>query len=101
MLGNGIILGVLTFLGAILLLSKLPRAVQKVLFYSKFIVDLTFTVGTYFALATISSSFAAALGAAVAGIAFSVWTSWKTRLLALPPPEAGGDKTTRDQGEIL
>ena len=78
---NGVILGILTFAGTAVLIGKAPTIILRVLFWSKFLVDLLFTVFTYVVLASISGSFAAALGAATAGILFSIWSSRKCKKL--------------------
>jgi hypothetical protein len=75
---EGIMLGLATFAGFWAIFRKFPRGLRKVISHPKlaWITDISLTIGAYILLSGISSSFAAAMGCAIAGILVSMYLEY-------------------------
>ncbi len=70
---QGMVLGLITFIGFLVIWIKAPAFIRKQGDKHPFLIDLFISAGTYFLLGGISGSFSAVLGAGVAGILFSIY----------------------------
>jgi hypothetical protein len=74
---DGIILGLITFIGFWAIYRKLPKFVQRFMSHPglAWIFDILLTFGAYLLLSKISTTFGSAVGFAITGILVSIYLS--------------------------
>lgn len=84
----GIVLGLITFIGFILIFHKAPYPIRWFIKKFPFLSDLLVSAGAFMLLGQVTSSLSGAIGSGLAGILFSIYLwyegnkgIWKTNLM--------------------